>query len=281
MNSGVPVESARDGLYAYGLVDTLPHPLDLPGIDRQHPIYSVVARGLCVLVSRIAVNTFQRQVRDLFAARNDESACSGIERLLRIHEDVVDLLRQRGPVVPFKFGTILKDERAACQMVQADEEKFKTLLAKFTGKAEWGLKVYVDRQAWIRHLICCDLESTRPADAQLSRGMAYLRRKKTEEEAKETARAQLAAIGETIFEQLSVYACEVRLNETFSRTPGGKELLLNAVYLLADTHAARFCQQGETLRETYETRGLELAISGPWSPYSFTEHWEQQPRDGL
>ncbi|HEY1348243.1 MAG TPA: GvpL/GvpF family gas vesicle protein [Ktedonobacteraceae bacterium] len=272
--------SAQDGLYTYGLVGTPPHPLDLPGIDQQHPIYPVVARGMCVLVSRIAVNTFQRQVRNLFAARNDEAARCGIERLLRIHENVVDLLRQHGPVVPFQFGTILKDEQAACQMLQDDEEKFKTLLAKFTGKAEWGLKVYVDRQAWTRRLIRCHPQSTPLADAQLSRGMAYLRRKKIEEEATATASAQLAAIGETIFEQLGVFACEARLSRC-PQTPDGKELLLSAVYLLADTQAAGFCQQGETLRGMYETRELELAISGPWSPYSFTAHWEQNPRDDL
>jgi len=60
---------AQDGLYAYGLVDTLPHPLTRPGIDQHHPVYAVRAEGMCLLVSRIDIPTFQHQVRALFAAR--------------------------------------------------------------------------------------------------------------------------------------------------------------------------------------------------------------------
>lgn len=273
----MPAVDTPDGLYAYGLVDTLPHSLDVPGIDQQHPIYPVVDQGMCVLVSRIDINTFQSQVRELFAALNraDESARSGIARVLRLHEGVVEHLRQQSTVVPFKFGTILKDEGAVSQLLRDCAEQFHRLLCKFAGKAEWGLKVYADRQAMVRHLTGRVLQDQRQDERQApSQGMAYLQRKKIEEEAKETVRAQLATISETIVEQLGAYACETRLNELLPRTLTGQEMLLNAVYLLPDTHAAHFCQQGAALRETYAALGLELDISGPWSPYSFTENWD-------
>jgi hypothetical protein len=249
----------------------------MPGIDQHHPIYAVEAAGMCVLVSRIDVPTFQQRVRDLFAAlhRADESARSGIESILRLHEDVVDLLRQQTTVVPFKFGTILKDEQAACQLLQDYAEQFKKLLYKFTGKAEWGLKVYADRQALTRYLAPPELADQSPADSHLqSRGLAYLRRKKCEEETKEMVSMQLATISETIWQNMGAYAEEARLNETLPRALTGHEMILNAAYLLADTHTVHFCRQGEVLRETYRALGLELEISGPWSPYSFTETWD-------
>lgn len=268
---------AHDGLYAYGLVDTLPHSLDVPGIDQQHPIYPVVDRGMCVLVSRIDLNTFQSQVRDLSAAlnRTDTSAHSDIARILRLHEGVVEHLRQQSTVVPFKFGTIVKDEQAVSQLLHDYEEHFRRLLSRFAGKAEWGLKVYVDRQAMVRDVTHRVLEDQHLDDRQApSRGMAYLQRKKIEEEARETVRAQLATIAETIVEQLGADACEAQLHEPMPRTLVGQEMLLNAVYLLTDTHATHFCQHVAALREMYAAPGLEIDISGPWSPYSFTEHWD-------
>ncbi len=86
-------------------------------------------------------------------------------------------------VVPFKFGTILKDEQAALKLLD-DEEQFKKLLLKFSARAEWGLKVYGDTHAFMQHVAQSnprfkDLEEQR---ASLSRGTGYLLGKKVEEE---------------------------------------------------------------------------------------------------
>jgi hypothetical protein len=277
MHRGGLAVDAQDGLYAYGLVDTLPHSLAVPGIDQHHPIYAVRARDMCLLVSKIDVPAFQRQVGDLFAAlhRAEESARSGVESILRLHEAVVDLLRQQTTVVPFKFGTILKDEQAARQLLHDCAEQFTKLLAKFTGKAEWGLKVYADRQTLTRYLASPAQAGHDPADGQVqSRGLAYLHRKKREAQTQELVSAQLAAISEAIWQQMGAYAEEACIHETLPRTLTGHEMILNAAYLLADTHSAHFCQQGEVLKETYQALGLDLEISGPWSAYSFTETWD-------
>jgi len=185
----------------------------------------------------------------------------------------VDLLRQQTTVVPFKFGTIFKDEQAACQLLRDCAEPFKKLLVKFTGKAEWGLKVYADRQRLSRDLAPPELADHGPVDGlPPSRGLAYLRRKKLVAETHEMVSAQLASIAETIWQQMGTEAEEARLHEIL---PGpGQEMILNAAYLLADTRSAHFCQQGEILRERYRDLGLSLDISGPWSAYSFTETWE-------
>src|ERR1700676_5321142 len=168
----------QHGLYAYGLVGLYPEQLDILGIDKKHKVYPVVGRELCVMVSKIDIDTFQGQVKDLVSAltKTTGTTHSGTEEILQAQEDVVDPLMKGTTVVPFKFGTILKDERAASKMLQDDEEKVKQLLAKFSGRAEWGLKVYADHQEFIKYMIHIepkfkDLEEKRE---KLSRGAAYL-----------------------------------------------------------------------------------------------------------
>lgn len=268
--------ASQHGLYAYALVGELPGPLPVSGIDQQQDIYAIEERGLRVLVSNIDVEAFQHRVKHAFAELSSAAGAAhqGTSALLQAHEDVVDALMRQTTVVPFKFGTLLKDEAAASQMLLNEEERFKQLLARFANKAEWGLKVYANTGALTRHIA-----STEPGIADLQRqretlapGAAYLLGKKLEQAIKDAVAARLASITESIFQQASVNAFEAKLSKTLPQKLTGKqqEMVLNAAYLVEKTSAARFCQQGKRLQERYTSIGLELELSGPWPPYNFT-----------
>ncbi|MBA2680899.1 MAG: GvpL/GvpF family gas vesicle protein [Ktedonobacteraceae bacterium] len=268
--------TTKAGLYAYGLIGQGAPALDIVGIDKQHKVYPVSGRDICVMVSEIEVEAFQQQVKNSFAefTKTAGAAHQGTQELLQAHEGVVDTLMQRTTVVPFKFGTILKDEEAAAHMLLEYEEKFKHLLAKCTGRAEWGLKVYADQQAFTHHLVQSeprfkDLEEKRE---KLPRGAAYLLGRKMAEEVKEAVAAHLTTVSEDIFHTLGKDADEARLNNTLPQKLTGKkpEMVLNAVYLVAEEKVAHFCRQAEQLREEYASTGVDLEVSGPWPPYNFT-----------
>jgi Gas vesicle synthesis protein GvpL/GvpF len=267
---------SKHGLYAYGIIGKNPPQLDIPGIDKKNKVYSVAEKEICVIVSKIELDKFQNQLKNLFSALTNtlEVAQSGSGEILQAHEDVVDTLMKDTTIVPFKFGTILKDEKAASKMLQDYEEQFKTLLAKFTGRAEWGLKVYADNQAFVKHIVQVEpqfkhLEEKRE---KLSKGAAYLLGRKMEEELKDNTVARLAKVSEVIFQELRKDAYEAKLNKTLPQklTAKKKEMILNTVYLIEKEKVARFCQRGKRLIEKYASMGLELEISGPWPPYSFT-----------
>lgn len=258
------------GLYAYGLVDKSPTQLAILGIDKRNKVYPVAGKDICVMVSEIDIDTFQTQIKHLFSELT--AGQSSTEALLQAHEDVVDLLLQDTTIVPFKFGTILKDEKAALQMLQDDEGKFKKLLAKFTGKAEWGLKVYSDNQEFIKHSVQLEPRFNNLYQENLSRGTAYLLRKKMEEEVKNYAIARLSEVTRLIFQELGKDAYETRLNKTLPQKLTGKkkDMVLNTVYLVEREKVTDFCKQGKKLMEKYVSMGLDLEVSGPWPPYSFT-----------
>lgn len=266
--------TATYGLYAYGLVGQHPEQLNILGIDKKHNVYPVEGRELCVMVSKIDIDVFQDQVKQMFAELTTSADQSGTAALLQAHEDVVDTLMESTDIVPFKFGTILKDEQAAAKMLQDDEEKFKKLLAKCTGRAEWGLKVYADQQAFIQHTVQVEptFKEMEEQRATLSKGAAYLLGKKMEVALKDDVTARLAKVSEVIFQELGKDAYEAKLNKTLPQKLTGKkkEMILNTAYLVAREKAARFCNQGKRLREQYVAMGLDLEVSGPWPPYSFT-----------
>ena len=139
---------SKVGLYAYGLVGKSPKRLNILGMDKKNKVYPVEGRDICVMVSKIDTDKFQDEIKKLLSklTKTAEAVPNETEEILRRHEDVLDALMKLTPVVPFKFGTILKDKKAVSTMLQDYGEKFKKLLSKFTGREEWGLKVYADNQ---------------------------------------------------------------------------------------------------------------------------------------
>lgn len=271
--------TSQHGLYAYGLVGEMPETLaiaGIAGIDKKHTIYAVEQKGMRVLVSKIDVDAFQSQVKQAFAEFSGVGGAAQHETaaLLQAHEDVVDAFMQQATVVPFKFGTLLKDEAAASRILLDDEERFKQLLARFAGRAEWGLKLYADSEEFIHYIASIEpgIAELQEQRAKLTPGAAYLLGKKLEQEMKDAVAARLASITEAIFQQVGQGASEAKLSQTLPQKLTGKqkEMLLNAAYLVEKTRAARLRQQSKRLQEQYASMGLELEVSGPWPPYSFT-----------
>ncbi len=263
------------GLYAYGLVSHCPVSLDVSGIDRQQRVYPIEGQGLCAIVSTIDVEAFQEQVKSVFSdlLQYGASAAQGTEDLLQVHERVVETLMKDAPVVPFKFGTILRDEAAVIKLLQEDGPRFTQLLAKFAGREEWGVKVYADIQKFAAYVRQSN-ERARRLDAQrntLAKGTAYFLGRKIEEEIKSLTSTQLAAIAEHVFQTLGELSSEVKISKALPQkmTQKKQEMVLNGAYLLAKERVDAFCERGKCLVEEYATLGLELEFSGPWPPYSF------------
>jgi len=264
------------GLYAYGLAGKSPQSLDILGIDKQNKVFSVAGSEISVLVSLIDIDQFQLQVKSLLSAFTSsmETLQQGTGAILQAHEDVIDALMQDTTVVPLKFGTILKDEHAALTMLQDEEEKFKSLLAKFTGRVELGLKLYADKQTLLKHVTDAGPQFKNLAEKRekLSRGTAYLLGRKIEEEAKDHAAVQLAEVTEAIFQALGKEAYEAKMTTTLPQkmTQKNKEMILNAAFLVEKENVAHFCHYGQTFMAQYTFMGLDHEVSGPWPPYNFT-----------
>jgi len=270
------------GLYAYGVVEQRLQLPDMLGIDQKNRVYPVTERGIAVIVSKIDISQFQEQVKALFAelTQGEGAMPVGAGELLQAHEAVIEALMQDGSILPLKFGTILKDENAALIMLQEHEGEFKDLLAKLGGKVECGLKVYADRQALMQHMMRDEPELAAQEERreQLSKGAAYLLRRKNEEELKDQVAARLSQICKVIFHTLGKDSAEAKLNDVLPHKMTGKkkEMVLNAAYLVEKEKVPQMDQEVKSLTEEYAGMGIELESSGPWPPYNFTRTGNEQ-----
>lgn len=270
------------GLYAYGVVEQSLWPPDMLGIDQENEVYAVTGRGISVIVSKVNPDQFQERVRRLFAelTQGEGAISAGAGEILQAHEAVIEAIMQNSIILPLKFGTILKDESAALTMLQEHEGEFKDLLVKLDGKVECGLKVYADRQALRKYMLQDKPErvALEGEQEQLSKGAAYLLRRKNEEEMKDQVAARLAQLCERIFQALGQDAAEARLSDTLPHKMMGKkkEMVLNAVYLVEKEKVPQMYQKVKNLTEEYARMGIELESSGPWPPYNFTRIGNEQ-----
>lgn len=268
--------SANYGLYVYGVVDKIPERLDIVGIDKMHKVYPVVRDDIYVMVSEVDIDQFQNQVKNLIAelTKNAGDIPSGTGEILQAHEEVIVALMQDATVVPLKFGTILKDEKDVLKMLQDQEEQFKSLLIKFAGKVEWGLKAYVDKQAFVKYIMQFEQKfaDMRHKLEKSSRGAAYLLRRSMEEDLDEYIADQFSMVTEEIFQALGKDASEAKLNDILAQKVTGKkkEMILNAAYLIEKNKVDHLFQRGTGFMKKYKFMELDLEFSGPWPPYNFT-----------
>ncbi len=93
-----------------------------------------------------------------------------------------------------------------------------------------------------------------------------------EEESKNDVTAMLTNASEVIFQEAGKDAYEAKLNKTLPQklTGKNKEMILNTAFLIEKEKVAHFCKQVKKIIEKYKSMGIEIELSGPWPPYSFT-----------
>lgn len=264
------------GLYAYAVVGENIEKLNILGIDKKNKVFPLERDGLFVFVSKIDTGRFKNQVEEVLSemTKSQNSLPDKVENLLLSHQEVVDAMAKVVTVVPFKFGTVLKNETAALKMLKDYEKKFKTLLFRFIGREEWGVKAYVDTKKFKNYLVKTDpdFKKTSSGFSKVSPGMRYLLGKKLEEEAEEKLAYRLNEIVEAVFHQLERLTFEAQVNKTLSKKLTGKEkeMVLNSAYLIEKKRVVNFQKQLARLIEKYQPAGFEFEVSGPWPAYSFT-----------
>jgi hypothetical protein len=171
-----------------------------------------------------------------------------------------------GPVVPFRFCTVLRGREAVAEVLRTHHDAIRETLAAFAGHGEWGVKVF-HRPAAEGMPGAGTGEDTPSGREYLARRHRTLRSRGQERDA---ARATAAAI----HEQLSAVArMAVEIPGSGGRLAGEADeaaaVVFNGAYLVSDDNAATFHAAVAALNEQYATQNLSCEVTGPWPPYSF------------
>jgi hypothetical protein len=247
-----------DGLWVYGVLDgDAAGPPQCRGVDDAHDVELIRHADLAAAASPVSLDEFGES-----GLRESLEDLDRLEALARAHGRVLDEALRMGAVVPFRICTVYAGAERVQEMLERERDPLTAALRRLRGMAEWGVKAYL-----------VGLEDRGTAPAAPASGTDYLARKRTARDAAETARQGLDAIVQAVHARLRERAAGAVLSPPQDRSLSGRDdqMLLNAAYLVADADAEVFGSLCAELARRLCAEGLELALTGPWPPYHFSE----------
>ena len=175
------------------------------------------------------------------------------------HEAIVEALRQQGPALPVRFGTVLADASAVADALAGRYDVLAADLARLGDKVEFGLSVLWDPPITSREE---QSPSSGAAVAAHGPGARYLQTRLAAHRREAAMRERARALAQELDGELSVHALERRC--TLLPTP---RLVVRAAYLLEPGRVPAFQDTFAQLRRAHPD--LRFLLSGPWPPYSF------------
>jgi hypothetical protein len=230
------------GLCAYAITSN--HVLDPAG---PQGIRLITHHGLALVVAEVEPASFAELEKDPAHWVNEPSEDDPLVMLARRHDVVVRAVFERHPVLPLRFGTILRDDQAAARLLTDHHDEAADWLDRVAGHREWGVRARQARP---------DTPAETPAEG-LS-GTEYLAMRRGRLAAAARTRRDGSTAAAALHEALARHA-----TESMPRTRKSGAPLLDAAYLVPAGAEAAFTAEPACFHE------LAVEITGPWPPYSF------------
>lgn len=223
------------------------------------PLETLSHDGVAAVVNQVPLDAFENALKG-GAAEN----LGWLERKARAHDGVLKAMLTMGPVIPFRFCTILRSERDVREMLSTHREAIVRTLQEFEGREEWGVKIVFDASG-------CGGAAPAAMTVAESGGKAYLLNKKRRREERGEAGRVARARALECHQQLAALAADAETLPTRRAKELGEpvELLLNGAYLVAKTSLDRFRTLVGVLSDRHRDSGLALQMTGPWPAYNF------------
>jgi hypothetical protein len=251
------VTEVRDGLPLEGL----------EGVDAAFGVEAVDGPGLCAVVSTVSLEQFGAE-----ALKRNLEDLEWLERVARAHHAVLDRVAAAAPLVPLRLCVIFEGDDHVRAMLERERDGLVRGLERVRGRAEWSVKVIVDRAA----LEAAARErspalATRAAEAEEAPGRAYFARKKIDRQLRDEAREIADGAVQDVHARLTDEATAATLLPPPhpDLVPESGPVAMNGAYLVERGREAEFAAAVAELGERYRDLGLELRLGGPWAPYNF------------
>ncbi|MEW2412832.1 GvpL/GvpF family gas vesicle protein [Streptomyces sp. NPDC046866] len=183
-----------------------------------------------------------------------------LEETARAHHHVIEVLAAHTTVLPLRMATLYQDPAGALDALRAQSGAFTAQLARLSGHAEYGVKIYV-RPA--------ERDRAPAAPAATSPGKAYLAARRAQQHAHEDHYRQAQVATERIADLARRHtAGQVRHPaQSGPLASAAEENVLNDAYLVPDGGADAF--RAAVAGAARDLPGIRIEVTGPWAPYSF------------
>ena len=244
------------------------------GIDEKGEVFTRTYQGLEAVVSKVSLEEFDSETINM-KAQND---LQWIKEKAVIHETIIEEAMRNGEeilsLIPMKFGTIFKEEKALREALSKHREQFKETLEKLEGKQEWGIKAYLTDQNKFEQAVKennTTIQKKAREIADLPEGMAFFMEEELKEVISREVNKELNHVAEGLYESISRQAESSVQNHILGRELTGKRepMVFNAACLVAGGKIEEFKEAARRLNQEIRKKGLDLEFSGPWPAYHF------------
>lgn len=257
-----PEAGREDGRYLYCIINS-GEEMDFGemGIENSQ-VYTVPFRDIAAVVHRCKAQLY----------KTDEKEKAG--ELVLAHQFVIDLAtKEFGTVVPLTFDTIFKgDDEGVKKWLNKKYRYLKALLEKFSGKAEYGVQVFIEKSFLEREVEKnVEVQRLKKTIEGRSKGAAYLLKKKLEKKLELERKRVLDMFVKKLFNQIRKLADDVKTRSTSETVPKkwqNKPMFLNLSCLV---HEDRIESLTDILKQVNDKQGVTVRFTGPWSPFSFSD----------
>ena len=237
-------------------------------------VRTVSGAGLVAIVEDVNEREF-----GAVALRRNLEDLNWLEQTARAHHAVINAAGARRPVVPMRLATVYTCDESVTETLRDRAADLREALSRIGGRREWGVKAFTagpgpasggpDGGAGAGPSAASGGTDGGAGAGPGGPGAAYLRRRRAQLTAHQTARHEAVSSAQAIFAELRRLAVAARLYPLQSPDLTGQRaaMVLNAAYLVTDAHAERFAAAVNDL--TGRHRSVRLALTGPWPAYSF------------
>ncbi|MDT0541688.1 MULTISPECIES: GvpL/GvpF family gas vesicle protein [Streptomyces] len=224
---------------------------DLPAVGApDSPVTFVRDRGLAAAVSEVPTEQPLGSPDDL-----------------RAHAGVLDTLAASGlPVLPLRFGTVVRDERAVTEeLLTEGHDDFTWALDRLRGSAQFTLRARYVQDEVLREVLDEHVEARRLREELegLPEDAGYDLRVQLGQLVVEAVGAKREVDAREIEQRVAPFALAVATSE-----PESAEGVVNAAFLIEDKQRGAFEQAAEELARQWNGR-VRLRLLGPLAPYDF------------
>ena len=243
------MSEAAAAWYVYGVVSSTTQ-AEGTGIGSR-PVELVPEGDVAALASAVPAGEFgEASLRERL---NDRT---WLERTAREHEDTLERVLARSPVIPFRLCTVYESRDHVREFLSDHGAALGDLLRRLDGRVELGVKAYF---------------AEAPAEpGEPESGREYLLRRQREREAAEESARFKVECARASHERLAAAAEEARANPPQPPELSGRteQMLLNGAYLVR-REDGRLAEAVAELESLYGPRGVTYEVTGPWPPYNF------------
>jgi hypothetical protein len=264
------------GVWAYAITED----------DGDHDLSSVTgvagatvratrAGNLTVLVSDVDLAEFGE-----VALRRNLEDLTWLETVARAHHQVIDAATRLFPLLPARLATVYTNDESMASVLGAHREELLATLRRVGGRVEWGVKAYAVPAEQVNAVRAETPALAAAAGGERGAGLAYLKRRKAQLSARDESWRSAQAGARAVHARLSGHAAATRLHPPQSPQLSGNQrtMMLNAAYLLDANAGTGFASVVAAEADAHPE--LELDLTGPWPPYSFTAFTADDGEEG-